>query len=90
ARDTLYWHYPLAKPHFLGGRSSGAIRHGQWKLIELFDTGKVELYNLAEDPGEQRNLAESMPDRAGRMRGQLSNWRKSVGARAGPMHGRPP
>ncbi len=59
ARDALYWHYPLAKPHFLGGRSSGAIRRGDWKLIEFFETGKLELYNLAEDPGEQRDLAEA-------------------------------
>ena len=32
-RDTIYWHYPLEKPHFLGGRSSGAIRKGKWKLV---------------------------------------------------------
>jgi len=40
-RDTLYWHYPLAKPHFLGGKSGGAIREGDWKLIEFFDDDKI-------------------------------------------------
>ena len=39
-RDLLAWHYPLDKPHFLGGISSGAIRVGDWKLIENFDTGE--------------------------------------------------
>jgi len=66
-----------------GGRSSGAIRRGDWKLIEFFDTGKLELYNLAEDPGEQRNLAESMPEVARKLHQQLRLWRKSVGARGG-------
>lgn len=83
-RDTLYWHYPLAKPHFLGGRSSGAIRRGDWKLIERFDTGTRELYNLAQDPGEQQNLADSMPQRTRQLQEDLGAWRSRVGARSGP------
>jgi arylsulfatase A-like enzyme len=79
-RDTLFWHYPLKKPHFLGGRSSGAIRQGDWKLIELFDTGELELYNLAEDQGEQKNLADAMPELATRLREALRAWRTRVGA----------
>jgi len=43
-RRALHWHYPLDEPHFLGGRSSGAIRDGDWKLIEFFDSGEKELY----------------------------------------------
>ena len=54
---TFYWHYPLEKKHFLGGRYSGAIRHRDWKLIEYFDTGEIELYNLVDDIGEKNNLA---------------------------------
>lgn len=79
-RDTLYWHYPLAKPHFLGGRSSGAIRQGNWKLIELFDTGTLELYNLAEDPGEQKDLSDSRPDKAKELQEKLEAWRNCVHA----------
>jgi len=79
-RDALYWHYPLEKPHFLGGRSSGAIRHGDWKLIERFDTGELELYNLADDEGEQHNLADRMPERAAELREKLRAWQKQVGA----------
>jgi len=80
ARDALYWHYPLEKPHFLGGRSAGAVRQGDWKLIEFFDTAKVELYRLGDDPGEQRDLAGARPDVAAGLRKKLDAWRKQVGA----------
>jgi len=83
-RDTFYWHYPLAKPHFLGGRSAGAIRKGDWKLIEFFDTGDVELYNLADDLGEQHDLAKEKPQKANELRQALATWRKRVGARIPP------
>jgi arylsulfatase A len=79
-RDTLYWHYPLAKPHFLGGRSSAAIRKGDWKLHEDFTTGKLELYHLAEDVGESRDLAVSMPDKVKQLHDLLENWRHDVRA----------
>ena len=79
-RDTFYWHYPLDKPHFLGGRSAGAIRQGDWKLIEFFDTGAVELYNLAEDPGEKHSLAAERPDRMQELLDLLHAWQRRVGA----------
>jgi arylsulfatase A-like enzyme len=74
-RETLYWHYPLDKPHFLGGRSSAAIRDGDWKLIEFFDDRHVELYNLAEDLGEQNDLSKSKPELVERLRAKLKKWR---------------
>jgi arylsulfatase A len=79
-RDTLYWHYPLVKPHFLGGRSAGAIRQGKWKLIEFFDTGRVELYNLADDISEEHNLAAELPDKVSELQKCLAKWRTGVGA----------
>jgi arylsulfatase A-like enzyme len=79
--DTLYWHYPLDKPHFLGGRSAGAIRKGDWKLIEFFDTGQEELYNLADDIGEQHNLAKDNSEKVAELRKLLTAWRKEVGAK---------
>ncbi len=79
-RDALYWHYPLAKPHFLGGRSTGAIRRGSWKLIEFFDTGKVELYNLGDDIGEKKDLAGGLPEKAAELKEALAKWRKQTGA----------
>ncbi len=79
-RRSLYWHYPLRKPHFLGGRSSGAIREGDWKLIEFFDDQHVELYNLAEDIGERNDLSKVKPELAERLRGDLRKWRAETGA----------
>jgi arylsulfatase A-like enzyme len=79
-RDTLYWHYPLEKPHFLGGRSAGAIRRGDWKLIEFYDTGEVELYNLADDVGERHDLSAARPEIVERLLAELAAWRKDVGA----------
>ncbi|RAV28208.1 sulfatase [Sinomicrobium soli] len=77
-KRSFYWHYPLKKRHFLGGRSSGSIRHGDWKLIEFFDTGKYELYNLKDDPGEQNNLVHQSPEKAHRLQKRLAQWRKEV------------
>ncbi len=79
-RDTFYWHYPLDKSHFLGGRSAGAIRKGDWKLIEFFDTGETELYDLAKDPSEQHNLAKEESDKRRDLLETLHAWQHSVGA----------
>lgn len=83
-RDTFYWHYPLSKPHFLGGRSAGAIRRGDWKLIEFFDTGETELYNLADDLGETRNLAGTMRKKTAELKKALAEWRDDVDAAIPP------
>ena len=80
-RDALYWHYPLDRPHFLGGTSSGAIRSGAWKLIEHFETDDVELFNLQDDIGEKSNLARERPRQVKELREKLVAWRESVGAR---------
>lgn len=79
-RDTLYWHYPLTKPHFLGGFSSGAVRSGAWKLVEHFTTGKIELFNLQDDVGERHDLSASRPEKAEAMAGKLKSWRNRIGA----------
>ena len=78
-RETLYWHYPLDKPHFLGGRSSGAIRRGDWKLIEFYDTGEVELYNVAEDISEKSNLADKHIVKVTELLRLFAQWRNKLG-----------
>ncbi|GAB3687194.1 sulfatase [Spirosoma flavus] len=75
---TLYWHYPLPKPHFLGGRSAGAIRVDNFKLIEYFDREQVQLFDLAKDPGEQLDLSATMPAVRTRLLDQLQSWRKQT------------
>jgi hypothetical protein len=60
-REPLYGHDPLEQPHFLGGRSVGAIRVGGWKLIEQFGTGESELFALAADVSERHDLSDEHP-----------------------------
>jgi arylsulfatase A len=82
-REAIFWHYPLDEPHFLGGVSAGAVRAGQWKLIEKFDdqtTSRYELYNLATDESEAHDLAANEPDRVSRLQQKLRMWRTDVGA----------
>ena len=76
---TLCWHFPNYTNQ--GGRPAGAIREGDWKLIEHFEEGNVELYNLAQDVGETNDLAAAEPSRAAELRRKLADWRASVGAR---------
>jgi arylsulfatase A len=75
----LFWHFP----HYTnqGGRPSGAIREGDWKLIEHFEDGSTELFNLADDPSESNNLAEQEVAQVKQMLSKLQDWRKRVGAR---------
>jgi len=76
-RDAIYWHYP----HYHHSRPAGAIRQGDWKLIEFYEDGRLELYNLKDDIGEKENLAAKMPEKAAELQGKLAAWRKSVGAK---------
>ncbi len=78
-RDALYWHYPHYSNQ--GGDPAGAVRQGDWKLIEFYEDSRVELYNLRSDPGERKNLAAKMPARAAQLRQLLHAWRREVGAR---------
>ncbi len=59
---------------------SGAIRSGDLKLIEFYDTGTIELYDLSQDIGETRDLAERMPERAAELRTRLKQWREQAPA----------
>jgi arylsulfatase A-like enzyme len=80
-REALFWHYPHYQHYQLGGTTPyGAIRAGDFKLIEFFDDKRVELYNVREDIGEQRNLAAQMPAKADELRARLHAWRAEVGA----------
>ena len=83
-RNTLYWHYPHYHGSGLGPQ--GAIREGNYKLIEWFEKsidnqkGALELYDLIADPGEQHNLADSLPQISSRLLNKLKTWRSNIGA----------
>jgi arylsulfatase A-like enzyme len=80
----LYWHFP----HYTnqGSRPGGAIHDGDWKLIEHYEDGRTELFNLAKDPGETRNLAQAEPKRAAELKAKLGAWRKEVGAQENTLN----
>jgi arylsulfatase A len=78
SRDALYWHYPHYSNQ--GGCPGGAVRAGDLKLIEFYETGRQELYDLRRDKGETRNLAGDRPEVVKELAAKFDGWRQSVGA----------
>jgi hypothetical protein len=56
------------------------LRDGDWKLIEHYEDGRLELFHLADDPGEKTDLSAKQPARVAELRGKLETWRRSVNA----------
>ena len=77
-RDAIYWHYPHYSNQ--GGVPSAAIRSGKYKLIEFYEDGRLELYNLVEDIRESNNVTHANPKLASELHGKLKQWRARVGA----------
>ena len=73
-REAIYFHYPHYH-HINTMGPAGAVRMGDYKLIEVYETGKLELYNLREDLGEQNDLAKQKPELAAKMKKMLHDWR---------------
>jgi arylsulfatase A-like enzyme len=78
-RDALFWHYPHYSNQ--GGKPGAGIRAGDHKLIEFYEDGRRELYDLKKDPGEVRNLIEEKPELASDLTDELHAWRKAVAAK---------
>ena len=81
-RGPIYWHYPHYNAHtpIITCTPYGAVRSGRFKLIEFYEDGHTELYDLREDIGETSDLSAAMPDKAGELLGKLRLWRDSVRA----------
>ena len=85
-RSAIFWHFPAYLEAYNEEQwpwrttPAGAVRQGDWKLIEFFEDGKLELYHLADDAGEKNDLAGRMPDKVQQLHGVLAAWRQSVGA----------
>ncbi len=77
-RDALYWHYPHYSNQ--GGRPGAAVRAGDLKLIEFYEQGRRELYDVRRDPGETRNLAADRPESVRVLAAKLDLWRLAVEA----------
>lgn len=90
SRGPLYWHFPA----YLEGRDSesrepdrrfrttpaGATRDGRWKLIEWFEDGDVDLFDLEGDPGETTDVGDANPEVRDRMLARLRGWRLGIAA----------
>ncbi len=83
-RQAIYQHFP----GYLGAGKNqwrttpvGTIEVGDWKLMEFFEDGRLELYNLKDDIGEQNNLAKSMPEKTQELHKMMIAWRGRVGAK---------
>lgn len=73
----FFWHFP----HYTnqGSQPEGAIRDGDWKLIEYYADGRLELFQLSHDPSEENNLAAREPERVRALRAKLAAWCKAAG-----------
>ena len=78
-RQSLFWHYPHYSNQ--GGFPGGAVRSGHWKLIERYEDGRKHLYNLAEDIGEQNDVAHENPEIVKQMTSDLQSWYQEVDAK---------
>lgn len=76
-RESVFWHFPC----YIGrGEPSSAVRMGDWKLIEKFQDESFELYNLQNDPGENKNLASSESEQLKRLQETLRTWQNELNA----------
>ncbi len=71
---NLCWHFP----HYSVGPPAGAIRSGDWKLVEWFEDGRTELFNLRDDISESVDLSDQEPERARSLHASLVAWRADV------------
>ena len=95
---SLFWHMPVYLEATAATRAegpwrttpAGAMRRGRWKLLEFFEDGRLELYDLGADEGEQHDLSSSQPEVVAQLHGELVRWRTQVGApvptQANPGH----
>lgn len=83
-RGPIYFHYP----HY-GGKGdtpAGAVRDGDYKLLQFYEDNHIELYNLKNDISETHDLSKSEPEKAARMLKMLEDWRKDCGAKMPVMN----
>ncbi|MBA7590462.1 N-acetylgalactosamine-6-O-sulfatase [subsurface metagenome] len=87
-KREIFWHFPAylqASNNLLPGliwrtTPASVIRKGDWKLLEFYEDGHLELYNLEEDIGETNNLAAQMPGKSKTLHKKLLKWREKVNA----------
>ena len=81
----IYWHFPHYSNHGMQS-PGGAVRSGDYKLLEYFENNTVQLFNLENDPGEEDDLARTQPKKAAELLALLHSWRTKVSARMMPLN----
>ncbi|WP_422351099.1 sulfatase [Flagellimonas sp.] len=87
----LFWHFPIYlqayhpadnenRDSLFRTRPGSVIRYGDWKLHYYFENDNVELYNLAQDIGERKNLALKESEKKDEMLKYLKDWWKETSA----------
>lgn len=87
----IFWHFPVYLQRYGNGnvetrdplfrtRPGSAVRLGRYKLLEFFEDGALELYDLELDIGERNNLAEMFPEKTRELHDMLKKWREDTGA----------
>lgn len=90
-KRPLYWHFPA---YLEGGnvetvdmdfrtRPVSVILKDDWKLIENYEDGRIELYHLKTDLGEKQDVSQNCPQKVKELKTLLDNWKKRTNA---PCH----
>jgi arylsulfatase A-like enzyme len=87
-RSPMFWHSSLGRPTSTGDTRSSAVIDGDWKLIQWYSLKdesieRVELFNIAADPGEHQDLSSQKPEKVDELEAMLNEWKLSVNARLG-------
>ncbi|MBE0652736.1 MAG: sulfatase [Bacteroidales bacterium] len=75
-RKNLFWHYP----HYQTMPPHGAVRSGDWKMVENYENGKIELFNLKDDLSESHDLSAQLPQVVGELKELFNDHLKEVNA----------
>ncbi len=79
-RDAIYWHVPHYSNHGMQS-PGGAVRYKNFKLIEYYENGTVQLFDLAKDIGELNDISKQNPEKVKELKEMLHKWRESVHAK---------
>ncbi len=84
-RDAIFFHFPAYLQPYVGSTTwratpYGSIRMERFKLIEFFEFGQLELYDLDQDLKETTNIALDKPEITAKLYKRMLEWREETDA----------
>ena len=76
----IFWHSPAGRPKRTGDENSSVVRLGDYKLVDWYDKGIIELFNIKNDIGEQNDLSKDNPEKVKELKKLLDDWKHSIQA----------